>query len=130
MADVLADGRVRAAAGLDGADALARQRLVAVQELGVLAREDVVGDDARGCMRSRSARQSARTSAVLPLPTGPPMPTVKARWHVVAADAADRARERAPDASSPRASWSWSCVVVVVVVVIVVMGVIVVVRRS
>ena len=29
---------------------------------------------------SRSARQSASTSAVLPLPTGPPMPTVKARW--------------------------------------------------
>ena len=28
---------------------------------------------------SRSARQSARTSAVFPLPTGPPMPTVNAR---------------------------------------------------
>jgi len=42
-ADVLAHGGVRAAARLDGDDALGRQRAVLGQELGVLAREDVVG---------------------------------------------------------------------------------------
>ncbi|EEY15495.1 predicted protein [Verticillium alfalfae VaMs.102] len=41
--DVLGHGGVRAAARLDGADARGRQGLVAGQELGVLAREDVVG---------------------------------------------------------------------------------------
>ena len=46
VADVLADGRVRTAAGLDGADALGGERAMPVEELGVLAREDVVGDDA------------------------------------------------------------------------------------
>ena len=40
---VLADGRVRAAAGLDAEDALRRQGIVAHQELGVLAGVDVVG---------------------------------------------------------------------------------------
>ena len=55
---------------------LGGQRLVADQELGVLAGEDVVGDDAEAVASSRSARQSASSSAVLPLPTGPPMPTV------------------------------------------------------
>ena len=40
--DVLADGGVRAAARLDGADALRRQRAVPQQEVAVLAREDVV----------------------------------------------------------------------------------------
>ena len=44
--DVLADRGVRAAAGLDGADLRGGQRFVAVEELGVLAREDVVGHDA------------------------------------------------------------------------------------
>ena len=44
-AGVLADGRVRAAAGLDADDALQRQHLAAGQELGVLAGVDVVGDD-------------------------------------------------------------------------------------
>lgn len=43
VADVLADRGMRASAGLDGADRLGRKRLVAMQKLGVLAREDVVG---------------------------------------------------------------------------------------
>ena len=42
---VLADGGVRAAAGLDAGDALRRQRAGAGQEFRVLARVDVVGDD-------------------------------------------------------------------------------------
>jgi hypothetical protein len=42
--NVLADRGVRAPAGLDGADALLWQRLVADQELLVLARKNVVGD--------------------------------------------------------------------------------------
>jgi hypothetical protein len=45
VADVLADGGVRAAPGLDRGDLVGGQGLVAVEELGVLAREDVVGDD-------------------------------------------------------------------------------------
>ena len=44
-AHVLADRRVRAAPRLDGGDAVRRQRRVARQELGVLAREDVVRHD-------------------------------------------------------------------------------------
>lgn len=44
--DVLAHGGVRAPARLDGADPRRRERLVPRQELGVLAREDVVG---HGC---------------------------------------------------------------------------------
>lgn len=45
-ADVLADGGVRAAAGFDGADAAGGQGLVAGEEFGVFAGEDVVSD---GC---------------------------------------------------------------------------------
>jgi len=41
--DVLADRGVRAAAGLDRADAVVRQGVVAHEELAVLAGEDVVG---------------------------------------------------------------------------------------
>ena len=41
---VLADRGVRAAAGLDAADALRRQRAAAGEEFGVLAGVDVVGD--------------------------------------------------------------------------------------
>ncbi len=43
---VLADGGVRAAAGLDALDAFGGQRLHAGQRLGVLGGVDVVGDDA------------------------------------------------------------------------------------
>ena len=46
VADVLPDRGVRAAARLHRADARRGQRLVPVQELGVLAGEDVVGDHA------------------------------------------------------------------------------------
>ena len=62
---------MRAAAGLDRADALRRQRLVAHQELGVFPREDVVGDDARGCESSRSSaaeRQQQRGLAAADRP--------------------------------------------------------------
>ena len=45
-ADVLADRGVRAAAGFDGSDLRGGKRFVAVEELGILAREDVVGDHA------------------------------------------------------------------------------------
>src|SRR4051812_16980650 len=48
VADVLANGGVRAAAGLDGADPCFGQRLVAHQELGVLAGEDVVRHHSQG----------------------------------------------------------------------------------
>ena len=44
---VLANGRVRAAAGLHADDAIGRQRLTAHEELHVLFREDVVGDHAQ-----------------------------------------------------------------------------------
>ena len=44
-AGILADGAVRAAAGLDADDPVQRQDLAPGQELGVLARVDVVGDD-------------------------------------------------------------------------------------
>ncbi len=46
VADVLADRRVRTAAGLHRPDALGGERLVADQELGVLPGEDVVGHHA------------------------------------------------------------------------------------
>jgi hypothetical protein len=42
--DIFADGSMRAAAGLNGADAFRRQCLVTNQEFTVLASEDVVGD--------------------------------------------------------------------------------------
>jgi hypothetical protein len=54
------------------------QHRVAQQELGVLAGVDVVGDHGDRQL-SRSARHSAATVAVLPEPTGPPMPMRSAR---------------------------------------------------
>ena len=56
-AGVLADGAVRAAAGLDADDALQRQHLAAGQELGVLARVNVVGDDGQVERRPEGAAQ-------------------------------------------------------------------------
>jgi len=56
--DVLADRGVRAAAGLDGADPGERQGLVPGEELGVLAREDVVGHHAeRAAIAKRAAQR-------------------------------------------------------------------------
>src|SRR4029077_19225961 len=46
VADVLANRRVRTAARLDGADSMCVEGLVSDEKLRVLAREDVVGDDA------------------------------------------------------------------------------------
>jgi hypothetical protein len=62
VADIFADGRVRTAAGLDRADAVLVERLVADQELGVFAREDVVGDDAEavGAAKLLAERQHQR----------------------------------------------------------------------
>ena len=57
MADVFADGRVRTAAGFDGADAALVERLVAHEKLGVLAREDVVGDDAEAVRVAQRAAE-------------------------------------------------------------------------
>src|SRR5216684_3454773 len=48
VADVLADRRMRAAAGFDRADALDWKRLVANQELRILAGEDVVRHHTEG----------------------------------------------------------------------------------
>ena len=57
-AGVLADGAVRAAAGLDADDPVQRQHLAAGQELGVLARVDVVGDDSQVDRRPELAAQA------------------------------------------------------------------------
>ena len=59
--DVVADRRVRAAAGLDRGDPLGRQHAGGAQELGVLGRVDVVGDDAEPRPRP-PARRTARRS--------------------------------------------------------------------
>ena len=85
VADVLADGGVWAAARLDGADSLDRQRLVTLQELGVLAREDVVRHDAQSDARLAGLGRGRAASAVFPLPTGPPIPTVNASARAVVA---------------------------------------------
>ena len=45
--DVVTNGRMRAATGLDGADPLGRQRLVPGQKLRILLGKDVVGHDAQ-----------------------------------------------------------------------------------
>ena len=50
VAHVLADRRVRTAPGLDRPDVAGRERAVPDQELGVLAREDVVRDDAEAML--------------------------------------------------------------------------------
>ena len=57
VAHVLADRGVRAAARLDGADVTRRQGLVADQELGVLAREDVVRDHAQAVPVAQTAAE-------------------------------------------------------------------------
>jgi hypothetical protein len=48
---------VRAGAGLDGGDPLGRQHGLAEQELGVLPRVDVVGDDGDGQLVAQGAAE-------------------------------------------------------------------------
>jgi hypothetical protein len=55
---VLANGRVRATAGLDAHDAVGGQRALADQELGVLLGVDVVGDDAHIHARPKPLAQA------------------------------------------------------------------------
>ena len=76
---VLADRGVRAAAGLDAGDALGRERAGAHQIFGVPLGVDVVGDGG-DLVASRMRLHSASISAVLPEPTGPPMPTRSGPW--------------------------------------------------
>ena len=66
---------MRAAAGLDAGDAFGRQRAGTHQIFGVPFGVDVVGD--RGDLVSDRAASCtvASISAVLPEPTGPPIPT-------------------------------------------------------
>ena len=45
--DVVANGRVRTASGLDGANALGRQRVMPHQKFGIFPGEDIVGHDAQ-----------------------------------------------------------------------------------
>ena len=74
---VVAHRRVRAGAGLHADDALGREHAGERRPdvLGVLLREDVVGDHQRaGAPRPEQRGTSASISAVLPEPTGPPMP--------------------------------------------------------
>ena len=78
VADVLADRRMRAAAGLDGADVARRQRVVADQELGVLAREDVVRDDAEAVVAPQAPAELEQERG-LAAADGPPMPIVNGR---------------------------------------------------
>ena len=59
--DVVADRRVRAAAGLDGRDPLRRQHAGGAQELGVLGRVDVVGDDAEAGLGATARRRARRS---------------------------------------------------------------------
>ena len=77
---VLADRRMRAAAGLDADDALGRERAGARQEFGVLFRVDVIGDGGEVDSCRAALLQSRSISAVLPEPTGPPTPTRKGPW--------------------------------------------------
>ena len=78
-AHVLADRRVRAAPRLDGGDAVRRQRRVPRQELGVLAREDVVRHDGQAVLLPQRPAELQR------------------QRRLAAADgAADAHRERAP----------------------------------
>ena len=67
--DVVADRGVRAGAGLHGADPLVGQHARATQEVGVLGRVDVVGDDADrqlGAPACGTARRRARSCRCRP----------------------------------------------------------------
>ncbi len=83
--NVLADRGVRAPASLDGADALLWQRLVADQELLVLARKDVVGDCsnvvlvAQGAAEGEEERRLARADGAADADGEGALPPVAAR---------------------------------------------------
>ncbi len=73
---------MRATAGLDAEDPLRRKRAGLDQNAGVLLSIDVVGD--RDDIEwPRKRLQSCSMSAVLPEPTGPPMPTRRGCWLVM-----------------------------------------------
>ena len=75
--NVLPDRRMRTAAGFHREDPLRRQGLIACQKFAILPCENVIGHAAM-FIRERSAGTIA-ASALFPLPTGPPTPTVNAR---------------------------------------------------
>ena len=64
--DVVADRRVRAAAGLDREDPVGRQHAGAAQELRVLGRVDVVRDDADARARRRASGRARRRASSCP----------------------------------------------------------------
>ena len=104
VADVLADGRVRAAAGLDGADAIgASSAWLRIRNSASSLREDVVGHDAEADACRAARRQSASISAVLPLPDRPADADREARGAGSRARAARRARGRARGGRGARA---------------------------
>ena len=76
---VVADRRVRAGAGLDAHDPLLRQDAGRAQEPGVLVGVDVVGDDGELAGSAASSRQTVAMSELLPVPTGPQTPSLRAR---------------------------------------------------
>ena len=94
-AGIVADRRVRAAAGLDADDPLQRQHLAAREELGVLVRVDVVGDDREVDLGPGRGRASS-TRAVLPEPDRP--------GHADCEDLRDGPAYRA---GPGRPMWSW-----------------------
>jgi len=67
----------RTAAGLDGSDALRLESVDPNQQFRVFICEDVVCDDARIVLFPQSTAQG-QNQRVFPVPTGPPIPTVKA----------------------------------------------------
>ena len=93
---VLADHGMRAGAGLDRRDARRIDQAGAAQPLGVLLGHEVVGDDGKVDAARAAARGISRSiSAVLPEPTGPPMP-MRAAWRASACGAGASCRHASP----------------------------------
>ena len=97
--DVVADRGVRAAAGLDGGDALDRQHARGAQELGVLGRVDVVGHDAQaGLGAQRAAQRGDQAALAGPDGAADADPECSFNWQRVALSVRDgwapRARSR------------------------------------
>ena len=72
---IFADDGVRAGAGLDGRYPRRIDQAGAAQPLGVLLGDEIIGDDGDVDAARRQNGISRSISAVLPEPTGPPMPT-------------------------------------------------------